>query len=576
MNPTPAILLNNPASKARRLAWFGSPVLVGALAVGGWYGWKSHTAGSDAVAASLANSTFYTVTPMELDVKINKDGELAAINNIDVSCHVEGLNTITYVIPEGTNVKQGDVLVTLDSSNIKHKVEDLKVALENAQANLVTAQQMEEIQKSQNAANLEAADLAVDLAKLDLEAYQKGTFPQAQADAETTLKAAEQTLANKQDDLNNTMALFAKSFVTPSDVKKAELEVTNAANLRDKAKTALEVLMKYQHKKDQTTFESAVAQALQKRERTRAENAANLTQKQAVTRAANTQVRLLTEQYNDQREQLENCTIKAPAPGFVIYASSLDRGMSTQIQEGATVRDKQLLIRLPDTSGMKAVVRIPEAQRSRIRVDDKNPMRAIVRLVRAGKPIELSAWVSRISPISDNSQRWYNPDLKEYPVDLTLDSAPADAKPSESCKAEIFCEHLGGAIAVPLDTIYSAGNDNYVFARFTDEIRPVKVVIGQSTDTHAEVRTGLAAGQDVLRLQVGQGRMLLERAGIKVAPTTRPSGKLAGKKNAPGAPKIPTDPNKLPAGPKAAEAKPADKPKDIKPVSAEASLSPHP
>ena len=31
----------------------------------------------------------------------------------------------------------------------------------------------------------------------------------------------------------------------------------------------------------------------------------------------------------EQREQLENCTIKAPSAGFVIYSSSLDRGRPT-------------------------------------------------------------------------------------------------------------------------------------------------------------------------------------------------------------------------------------------------------
>src|SRR5438105_1306402 len=146
------------------------------------------------------------------------------------------------------------------------------------------------------------------------------------------------------------MALFGKGFVTPSDVKKAELDVTTSLNARDKAKTALDVLIHFQHKKDSTTFHSAVAQSQQKLEHTRAEDAANLTQKQAVTRAAATQVRIYQTQYDEQREQLENCTIKAPAPGFVIYASSFDRNAQTPIQEGANVRDKQLLIRLPDVS----------------------------------------------------------------------------------------------------------------------------------------------------------------------------------------------------------------------------------
>ena len=523
LNPTYAVSVK-PAR--RWWVWVIVPAIV--LLGGGGYAWRSQRAGSD--SSNISSSSLYTVRPMDLDVKISKDGELAAVDNIDVVNHVEGINTITYVVPEGSSVKPGEVLVTVDSSTIKHKVDDLKASLETAQANLITAQQFEEIQKSQNAANLAAAEVALELSKIDLEAYEKGTFPQAREDADTQLKMADQMLANKQDDQNNTMALFGKGFVTPSDVKKAELDITTAVNARDKAKTALMVLLTYQHKKDETTYQSAMAQAQQKLEHTRAENAANLTQKQAVTRAVSTQVRIIQTQYDEQREQLEFCTIKAPNAGFVIYASSLDRNAIIPIQEGATVRDKQLLIRLPDTSSMKAVIRIPESQRTRIRIDDANPMRAIVRIQRGTKPMEVSAWVSRISPIADMSQRWFNPDSKEYPVDLTLDFVAGDLKPSESVRAEIFCEHLSGVLAIPLDCIYSAGADNYVFARLGDEVKPVKVTIGQSTETHAEARTGLESGQDIVRLQIGQGRTLLERAGIKIAPSTRPTGKLAGGK----------------------------------------------
>ena len=58
-------------------------------------------------------------------------------------------------------------------------------------------------------------------------------------------------------------------------------------------------------------------------------------------------------------------------------------------------------------------------------------------------------------------------------------------------------------------------------------VRPVKVTLGQSNDTHVQVTDGLTPGQDLLLLQVGQGRELLEKAGIKLAeaaPTTKPAG----------------------------------------------------
>ena len=51
---------------------------------------------------------------MDMDIKINKDGELDAVNNIDIMCEVEGQNTITNIVPEGTYVKKGDILYAGD------------------------------------------------------------------------------------------------------------------------------------------------------------------------------------------------------------------------------------------------------------------------------------------------------------------------------------------------------------------------------------------------------------------------------------------------------------------------------
>jgi hypothetical protein len=51
----------------------------------------------------------------------------------------------------------------------------------------------------------------------------------------------------------------------------------------------------------------------------------------------------------------------------------------------------------------------------------------------------------------------------------------------------------------------------------------VKVVIGSTSDTHAEIKQGLSANQEVLILQAGQGRELLEQAGISITPATQPA-----------------------------------------------------
>ena len=77
-----------------------------------------------------------------------------------------------------------------------------------------------------------------------------------------------------------------------------------------------------------------------------------------------------------------------------------------------------------------------------------------------------------------------------------------------------------------MNAIYAVGQDRYVFVKdLLRGVRPAKVSLGMSNDTHVQVTDGLAAGQDVLLLQVGQGRDLLEKAGIKAVetPTTKPT-----------------------------------------------------
>jgi multidrug efflux pump subunit AcrA (membrane-fusion protein) len=83
--------------------------------------------------------------------------------NIDIICRVEGGSTVQTLVPEGTWAKKGDVLITLDSSAIKQKIEDTTLELQKAEADLVTSKEMREIQLSQNATNLEGAEVALTL-----------------------------------------------------------------------------------------------------------------------------------------------------------------------------------------------------------------------------------------------------------------------------------------------------------------------------------------------------------------------------------------------------------------------------
>ena len=473
--------------------------------------------------ATLVSNAYYTASPMSMEVTVTKDGELQAINNVDIVCPVEGQSVIQSVVKEGTTVKKGDVIAVIETTDLNTKMETATLDVQKAEADLTAAKEGKEIQESTNVANLEAANVELVLARLDLEEYVQGTFPKLLASSKRDVEMARISVKTKEQDLAQQQALFAKGFVNASDVKTAEIALIKEQNNLATVEADLTVLEKYTYEKESTDRKNKVAQAEKKLVRVQRENMSNLAQKLADYNAKDQSLSLRKKQLDNLKSQLAAATIKAPSDGLVVYGSSGGWGRrDTPIQAGATVRFQETIIRLPDTNAMKAVARIQEAQVSKIRVDPNRPMRAVVKV--NGRPDPLGGYVSNISVMADSGGRWWNPDAKEYPVDVTFDSTPPGLKPGVTAEVKIYVERVNDALAVPLAALYSAGPDSYVFMRDGAEgHRPVKVKIGAVNDTHAQVVQGLKAGDQVLLLQAGQGRDLLEKAGIKVAPATRPS-----------------------------------------------------
>lgn len=505
-------------SKRQPRVWLIAGAVIAALAGVLYMGFspKADT-GVSAIAAQI-----YQVTPIDLEIKVAKDGEIQAINNIDVNCQVEGVSTITTIVKEGTSVKKGDVLLTLDSTNIRQRMEDTSLELQKAEADVSNATEMLEIQKTTNATNLESAEVAKSLAELDIKQYQEGTYPQQLVNAQTQVEMDRIALNNRLEDLDQTKRLYIKGFVTAADRNKAELDVTTARNTLAKSETALRILTDYTHQMDMTSKQSAVLQTEEGLNRTKRQNASNLSWRSADLTAKQQNYVVLKRRYDRLNEQFAACNVTAPADGMVVYGSTTDRNNQNPIQEGAQVRERQLLIRLPDTSAMKAVVRIHEAAVPKL----KEGQRASVRIV--GIPEPVGASISKISVLADSSNRWWNPDLREYPIDLNLNATPAALKPGIGATVEIMVDRLPQVVAVPLDAVYTVGGDRYVFIRDGEDTRPTKVQVGANNDAYVQITDGLSIGQSVMRLQAGQGRDLLEKAGIKLGPATKPGGGKPG------------------------------------------------
>src|SRR4051812_8715092 len=126
-----ALPVASAPARSRWTMWLVLPVIA-LMALGMLWAFT----GSRQTGPVAAQSMLYTVVPMDFPIKVNKDGELQATNNIEIVSQVEGQTTIQTLIPEGSTVKQGDLLIHLDDSSIKQKIEDTTLELQKAEADL--------------------------------------------------------------------------------------------------------------------------------------------------------------------------------------------------------------------------------------------------------------------------------------------------------------------------------------------------------------------------------------------------------------------------------------------------------
>lgn len=508
-----SIAISRVDSRRRRLA---VPLALGAIALGAAVVFGVMKLGSQTSSPVINNVTarLYTVAPMALDVTVVKDGELQAVDNIELISKVEGRTTITDIVKEGASVKAGDVLVQLDSSTIRQQIEDESLGEQKDVASLTNAREMLEIQMSNNAAELEGAQVALELADIELKKFAEGTFPQDQATAKTKADMARINLQNKLDDLSQTKALFARGFVTAAEVKKSELAVTEAHNAVNEADTALQVLNQYTYRQQITSLQNALAQAKNKLERVKRQNESMINQKTADVDAAETALETRRRKLTKLKEQLSACTIVAPADGLVVYVNSRDQ--QSVIQQGTEVRERQAILRLPDTRSMKAIVRLNESQVTRVRPGQ----RALI-TIKGIQGLEVIGSVEKVSVVADSGNRWFNPDTREYPTEIRLETTPSGVKPGMGVSAEIMTARHEGVLAVKVASLYSVGKQSYVFVMKGETIQPRAVTLGASNNTHVEIVSGLESGERVLELQANEGKVLLEQSGIKSS--TQPS-----------------------------------------------------
>jgi HlyD family secretion protein len=331
--------------------------------------------------------------------------------------------TILEIVPEGTLVRPGDLLVKLDSAILAEERDQRKIVAAGC------------------AALVQRAKDDLETAKLAKQEYAEGTAAVQAQSIQNELFVAEFQLRRAEAELKAVEQGATAKAVPLGVMEDARFAVQKARNEADLAKARLQVLEKFTKPKTLRQLDADVAAA---------------------------EARLKTEEANlqlarDRLAQIEGyvakCTIKAPAAGTVIYEglSSAGGRREAAIEEGAQVRDRQPILRLVDLSQLQVRARVNESRISWIKPDMKARIRAD-----ALPDVEMIGTVVSVSAYPEPAS-WLAPGLKEYAAVIRIEKPPAALRVGLTAEVRIPVQGLAAAASGALQGTSRELRSDYLF-----------------------------------------------------------------------------------------------------------------
>lgn len=282
-----------------------------------------------------------------------------------------GSTRIIMIRDEGASVKAGDIVCEFDAAAFRDAVLAQRIKTDTAKSVMIQAQSILEVNQ------------------ISLNEYRDGIFQQDMQLVRQYLSTCRTEYERAQRNVAWSQAVLDKNFRAP---QQHQAEVFSL----QRAEIALKVAELMEQRLQNATGPKIIRSLEAKLQANRAD-----------ALALEGSYRIEADRLKRLEKMVENCTLKAPHDGTVVYAMPPSNGWrpaTPAIMEGATVREGQPIFELPDPKHMRLRAKINESK---------------VSLIQRGQPVSI-----RVDAFPERQ-------LKGTVADVTLIPAPASGPGSD-------------------------------------------------------------------------------------------------------------------------------------------------
>lgn len=416
---------------------------------------------------ALAGLSTAEVRKTDLYVSLTTGGRVDSSDRTTIECRLEaldagvrgvritagGASTILSIIPDGSTVKEGEVLAVLDSSSYEELLRIQKMNVDRAEADHRQAE-----------LNLQVAQAAVT-------EYRDGLMLQNLKTMEGQIALAESDYERALDRLAWSKRMVQKGYLSKGQVITEEFQAEKLKFGLKQSKSKLQQFKRFSAPIYQKFLDSDIKMA------------------EVILNYQDRRLQRNHERLEYLERQVKRCTIRAPHDGFVIYANQENRGI--QIEAGMAVRQRQRLFYLPNLAKMEVAAIIHES----VVKDVKPGMLAKVKIeALAGRVLEGHVTEVTQLPVQNS---WFT-DIRYFIGVVKLDTIPLGLLPGMTAEVAIQTVRRPDVLAVPPEALTMEEGHDVCYVTHDDHLDRREVTLGQVTRDLLEVTNGLNEGDTVI------------------------------------------------------------------------------
>jgi len=446
-------------------------VAIALLCVAGYY-YFQNDGSADKIDPIMAQ-----VTRGEFVSQVLDQGEIQSSENVEIRCEARARNgslSVLAVTPEGTSVKAGDFLVQLDSTSFEKELEQQNISMATAETQVIQAE-----------SNLRSAEAT----KLE---YIEGTFKQNVKmiqneiyDAGSQIEMAKQDLATAEASFAHSRQLLAKGYITEQTFQSEEFKLRNAEIGLKRGDNSLNLAQEKRRVLENISFKKETVQL-----------DADIKAAEVKLRSEKKSFEIEKEKLAEINEMIEKCTIRVPegVSGQVVYAKESSRGGNDWVlEEGTSVRQNQVLVRLPNPEKMEVKALINEQSITQIEIG----MPATIK-VDALNNVTLKGIVTKVNQYAESSG-WMSSSIRKYAVYVKIIDPPPALKPGMNSSVTIQVQYEPDVLLAPIQTVYAVQGKKYCLVRKgEEEWETIEIEVGGDNSQMVMITGGVEEGQELV------------------------------------------------------------------------------